>query len=357
MELNNTQLREILYSFSVPEESYQLVPLTNGLINDTFLVTTHQQPVYVLQRINTSIFKDVNGLMNNISKALKKLQGLDYQAITLATTTANHNSYYNHPQWGVWRLMSFIPDSTTYNTTTHVEVAFEAGKTISSFHYLLKDVPIDEFAITIPKFHSISHRKSQFLKVLATTDQDRMTSANSAIQFAKQMLPKLTSLTDNAVPLRLCHNDTKLNNILFSKADNSGLCLIDLDTLMEGFVYYDFGDAARTIVNTVPEDEKDVTKICFRKDLFEAFVKGWASTPSFLTTTEISALPVGVVLMPFLHGLRALTDYLEYNKYYKVSYPNQNLDRCLSLFEFSKYALNHYEYMENTVNTYLNKRC
>jgi len=153
--------------------------------------------------------------------------------------------------------------------------------------------------------------------------------------------------------VRVCHNDTKLNNILFS-AKKKSLCLIDLDTLMPGTFLYDFGDAVRTIANTAPEDEIDLSRINFRTELFEAFMDGLSMNKEIFTKAEIEQMSLGAALMPFLHGIRALTDFLENNRYYKVSYEMQNLDRCMSLFTFSQLAIDHQQEMKKIVKEKLN---
>jgi serine/threonine protein kinase len=202
---------------------------------------------------------------------------------------------------------------------------------------------------TIPRFHDIDLRKDQFRKAVTTTEVQRKETAESAIDFAQKILKVLEKIDLAPLPIRICHNDTKLNNILFSKETDEALCLIDLDTLMKGRFLYDFGDAVRTIVNTAPEDERDHSKITFKKELFEAFVGGLAANKSIFSQKEIETLHWGAVLMPFLHGIRALTDYLNGNIYYKVAYENQNLDRCRSLFDFTGKALNELDYMEGIV--------
>ncbi|NNE77985.1 MAG: aminoglycoside phosphotransferase family protein, partial [Pricia sp.] len=186
-----------------------------------------------------------------------------------------------------------------------------------------------------------------------STDDKRRAAAKEAIQFAHEVLAQLESVKLKDLPIRICHNDTKLNNILFSKKTKKALCLIDLDTLMRGYFLYDFGDAVRTIVNTAPEDEREHHKITFITSLFESFVDGIAANEKFLSKAEIETLHWGAVLMPFLHGIRALTDYLNGNIYYKVAYENQNLDRCLSLFDFTAKALNHIDYMKGILGAKL----
>ena len=193
-------------------------------------------------------------------------------------------------------------------------------------------------------------REAQFDAALETTDDQRKRTASSAIAFARNTLEILKTIDFDALPVRICHNDTKLNNILFSNYSGKALCLIDLDTLMKGHFLYDFGDAVRTIVNTAPEDEQDHTKITFEKSLFKAFVGGLADNQIALSPIETETLAWGAVLMPFLHGIRALTDFLNGNIYYKVSYENQNLDRCLSLFAFTRKAYDKMDFISKTIN-------
>lgn len=349
MELTNSvnsseQLQDLLSGFIVEKQTFSFQPLNIGLINDTFLVSSADKPIYILQRINHEVFSNVSGLMNNISNALKALRAPDYAKIKLLKTV--DGSYFKQSPSGYWRLMSFIADSTTYNTTSEEETAFEAGRIIGKFHLLLEEQNLLEYTDTIPRFHDVFLREQQFEKAIANADVLKLETANMFITFAKETLNTLKDIEIEVLKPRICHNDTKLNNILFSTHTGKALCLIDLDTIMKGYFFYDFGDAIRTVVNTAPEDEKQLEHICFQEYLFTAFVEGLASNPSFLSGDELKSLPMGAVFMPFIHGLRALTDYLENNKYYKVAYENQNLDRCISLFDFSKKALDKVPFME-----------
>lgn len=349
-----SQLNLLLENFVVPEKNYSFKPLTDGFINDTFLVFDGGTPLFILQRINHMVFTDVAGLMNNVRNAFRHLSDSDYAAITLVRSRSGE-SYYEHQngETTFWRVMTYIDGSTAHNTTEDPKVAFEAGKIIAKFNILLQQANADDYVDTIPKFHNLELRKNQFNAALQTTEVQKLEVAKGAIRFAHGVLAKLESMDLADLRIRICHNDTKLNNILFSKDTKKALCLIDLDTLMQGHFLYDFGDAVRTIVNTAPEDEKEHDKITFKKNLFEAFVDGLAANGPFLSQREIDTLPWGAVLMPFLHGLRALTDYLNGNVYYKVAYENQNLDRCLSLFDFTEKALKHMDYMEKTLQVKL----
>ncbi len=348
---SQNELKAILSNFSLPKREFKFHQITNGYINDTYLISEENHPKFVLQRINHDIFENIEVVMVNINRALKQLKSLDYKQIKIIPATSGKNYLSHHS--GYWRIMSFIPHSTTFNTTTDIQIAKEAGRVIGRFHVLLANEDDSKYAVSIPKFHNLELRKLQFLAALAKASNQKKETALKAIKKAEELLSVLDALKPNAVYQRICHNDTKLNNILFSENTKKALCLIDLDTIMPGYFHYDFGDAIRTIVNTASEDEKDLTKITFEKELFEAFLKGLASNTSFLKKEEIKAIPYGVILMPFLHGLRALTDYLNHNIYFKVSSENQNLDRCLSLFYFSELAFGKIDYMYDQINIHL----
>jgi len=291
--------------------------------------------------------------MKNVKLALNYLHDMEYSKVTLYQTK-DKQSYYSSVHDGSWRLMHFIPDSITYTTTNNPKIAFEAGSTIGKFHRLLADASPVDFIDTIPQFHSMALRKTEFENALkSSSGQLKSTQIATVLESVFALMPQFLETELEGLPLRICHNDTKLNNILYSKKENKGLCLIDLDTIMRGYFYYDFGDAIRTIVNTAVEDEKDLSKIVFSETLFEAFINGLATVPPFLTYSEIQLLAMGPVYMPFIHGLRALTDYLNDNIYYKVTYEEQNLDRSKSLLRFALLAKERESYMRSYISANL----
>ncbi|MFC4096136.1 phosphotransferase enzyme family protein [Euzebyella saccharophila] len=346
----NHQLNQLLTHFSVAKKTYSFSPLTDGFINDTFLVLDGNDPLYILQRINHKVFTNINGLMNNIHDAFEHLNDTDYQKITLVPSLEGQSYYTNKgAEPSYWRVMTYIKDSTAHNTTKNTDVAFEAGKIIAKFNILLEKAEANNYVDTIPQFHDLQLRENQFNVALAQASKEKLKIAEEAITFSNEVLNLLHEVNLNHLPIRVCHNDTKLNNILFSKSTNKALCLIDLDTLMRGKFLFDFGDAVRTIVNTAPEDEQNHEKITFEKELFEAFISGLAANGPFLSKEEIETLHWGAILMPFLHGIRALTDYLNGNIYYKVAYENQNYDRSLSLFNFTKKALAQTSFMQKII--------
>jgi len=336
--MNIKLLNGIVSQFNVDITNSMFKPITQGYINDTFLVEINQEPKYILQRINNSVFKNVYGLHKNMEIALKKLTATDYTKLSLLKNKAKQTYFVNDN--GFWRLMSYVPKSIAYNFTSDTNIAFEAGRIIGRFHHLLKDETINNYEVTLPKLNYLPFRITEFQEALKKSSAVLKSNASLEIKFAKRHLNDFESFYNANLPERICHNDTKLNNFIFNDNDE-GLCLIDLDTIMKGYFHYDFGDAVRTIVSETNEDEKELSKIKFNQQLFEAFIDGISSNGSFLSKLEIEYLPISCTLMPFMHGLRALTDYLNGNIYYKVSYPEQNLDRCKSLFQFARLALDN----------------
>lgn len=300
-------LEDLLKNFKIPNKKYAFEPISNGLINDTYLVFTDQNPLYVLQKINTEVFQNTEALFQNLDLILPNLHASEYQKVDLVATHTDKN-YYKTKSKEVWRLMTYIKDSQVFNTTENINIAFEAGKIIAHFHTLLLDFDIHLLEDTLPNFHNLPLRYEQFLTALKNAKTEKMKEAKKTIGFVSENVSVFLEMPMDNLPIRVCHNDTKLNNILFSK-QNKALCLIDLDTLMRGTFLYDFGDAARTIVNTASEDEIELEKINFKKELFEALVSGFSSEEQFLTIQEKKLLPLAVALMPFLHGIRALTDF------------------------------------------------
>ncbi|MGB5170556.1 MAG: aminoglycoside phosphotransferase family protein [Eudoraea sp.] len=338
----------IASQFEIETLDYEFKEINQGYINNTFFVLVEGIPKYILQRINKGVFPNIPTLMENMVRSLNYLSGEGYQSISLIPTK-NKKPFLTLEDGKCWRMMTAIENSIAYSTSEDPVIAYETGRILVRFHSLLQKAPKDKFQESLVHFHDLEYRGKQFYQALEMPNELTIEPAKNAINFAKKNLQLLLEAEPTHLPIRICHNDTKLNNILFHKDDKKALCLIDLDTIMPGRFYYDFGDAIRTLVNTSPEDEKDLTKINFSKTQFESCIDGMKEHSSFLRQDEIESLAFGAVLMPFLHGLRALTDYLDGNKYYKVTYENQNLDRCLSLFEFTKLGQINYDYMEETI--------
>ena len=339
-------LERVINEFNIDASLLKFSPITHGYINDTYLASLKDEPKFIVQRLNHLVFENYETLQRNIDLATSKLIHKDYAQISFLKT--RDNASLLQLDGTIWRVMNYIPNSRTFNTTSDATIAFEAGKIVGLFHSLLTDEDLALYDDVIPQFHDLPMRIGQFNQAFKIADNIDIATAQSEIDFANAVWPIFKEIYSVNIPLRICHNDTKLNNILFD-TNKKALCLIDLDTIMKGWFMFDFGDAIRTIVNAASEDEKNLDKIQFDLSQFRAFVSGLKASELKLSELELKYLAHGAALMPFIHGLRALTDYLNKNKYYKVSYPEQNLDRAKSLFRSSQLALDHLEDMQTII--------
>ena len=331
-------MKTIVQKFAIKGNILEIKPLGNGLINDTLLVRTDGPDDYVLQKINNAIFKDVELLQHNIdcvtAHIRRKLAGdpdIDRKVLTFLPCRETGKSYWTDGR-EYWRLSVFIKDAFTYETV-NPEYSCYAGKAFGNFEALLADIP-DTLGETIPDFHNMELRARQLHEAVKANAAGRMADPrvqallSGLLIFEEDMCRAERLYREGLLPKRICHCDTKVNNMLFD-ADGRILCVIDLDTVMPSFVFSDFGDFLRTAANTVAEDEPDISKVDFRMDIFEAFTRGYLEgTASFLTPVEKENLPYAACLFPYMQAVRFLTDYINGDTYYKIKYPEHNLDRA-----------------------------
>ena len=344
--MNTTKLNKIISNFDVNTSNLSYKRIDTGYINDSFYVNKDGRIKYVLQKLNTNVFKRIDAIKNNINLSIDKLDNINYHKIKFLETIGE--SIFHNSKQEYWRLMKYVRGSYTKNNAENSKDAYEAGRIISLFHLLLKEEDPKMYIDTLDNFHNLPYRITEFKYALENSNNNLQQECIEEIIYSKKMFNTLNIFYNSELPERICHNDAKLNNILFSSS-NEGLCMIDMDTVMKGYFHYDFGDAVRTIVNSACEEEEDFSKIIFNKSLFKAFMDGLKSNGKFLSKKELELLPLSVVLMPFIHGLRALTDYLSGNIYYKINYQKQNLVRSRSLFAFSRVALKHKDYMKEII--------
>ena len=345
-QVTKTELNIILSNFDVNTSKYSYEIINTGYINDSYYIIENGERKYVLQKINTNVFKKIDEIKNNINLSISKLKDINYHKIKFIDPISQELFYNSGKEY--WRLMEYVKGSYTKDNAENTNDAFEAGRILSLFHILLKDEDLEKYLYTLDNFHNLPHRIKEFEESLDYSDSNLKEECKEEINFSIEMFDRLIVFYNSSLPERICHNDSKLNNILFSSS-SEGLCMIDLDTIMKGYFHYDFGDAIRTIVNPASEEEKDLSKILFNKSLFKAFIDGLKSNGEFLSNKELELLPLSTALMPFIHGLRALTDYLNGNIYYKVNYPKQNLIRSRNLFAFSKLTLKHQNFMRESI--------
>ncbi|MDR1737677.1 MAG: aminoglycoside phosphotransferase family protein [Candidatus Symbiothrix sp.] len=314
-----------------------VAPLGAGLINDSFKVTTKEsdKPDYLLQRINHNIFKDVELLQNNIlhvtNHIRKKLQAkgetdIERKTLTIIPTTDDKLFYFDGESY--WRVYLFISGGKSYDSITP-DLAYEAGKAFGEFQSYLADIP-EKIEETIPNFHNMEFRLQQFREAVAADVAGRVAEQPEIIseieKRAEEMCKAERMGREGTLPKRINHCDTKVNNVLF---DNSGriLCVVDLDTVMPGYVLSDFGDFIRTGANTGAEDDADLNNVGVNIDIFSAYAKGYLETAKFLLPIEIENLPFGARLLTYMQTVRFFTDYLNGDTYYHSNFAGHNLQR------------------------------
>lgn len=337
---DNLSLLPIVSHFIDTAQIDAIQPLGNGLINDTFkiMIKGQEQPRYVLQHINDKVFTDVEMLQRNIEIVTGHIRrkyeaaGLsDIDRRVLHFVKADTGKTYVKEGEEYWRVMDFITDSVTQEAVTP-QSAYDAGRSFGDFESLLADVkePIGEI---IPNFHNIEFRLRQLDEAIAADPVGRMKD-HEVQEFVKKIKDLSFGMSlgerlfrEGKLPKRICHCDTKVNNMLFDKQGNV-LCIIDLDTIMPSFVFSDFGDFLRSAANTGAEDDPDLGNIHFNMNIYDAFLEGYLEgTRSFLTPVERENLPYAATLFPYMQAVRFFADYINGDTYYKVKYPEHNMVR------------------------------
>lgn len=313
----------------------------NGHINDTYITEDGE---YILQKINTSVFSDPKSLTDNIVlitgylKTWLSAHGGDPERETLTPIPALDDKWFAETEDGeYYRVYKTIKDSVSYDSATP-ELLYKAAKGFGRFQKMLAGFPADRLCESIPDFHNTRARFDVFKKVAQADVCKRAQSAKEEIAFCMaregDMGIVVDAIASKKIPLRVTHNDTKLNNVMIDQKTGEAVCVIDLDTVMPGSVLYDYGDALRFGASTAAEDEKDLEKVHFDLALFEMFTKGFLEeVGDTLTTEEIELLPFSVKLITLECGMRFLTDYLSGDTYFKTAYSDHNLDRCRTQFK------------------------
>lgn len=351
---------EVIAQFQTEGSLVKRVPYGNGHINDTFLVTCEIQEgmaagrpntgtrQYILQKMNHSVFKRPDQLMENVANVteyLRKtivLQGGDPDRETLNVIKTKKNAnYYIDGEGNYWRMFLFVERTVCLEKVESAKDFYDSGVAFGNFQRMLADYPANTLHETIPNFHNTPSRFRDFRKAVQDDKMKRAALAEEEIAFALARESDTKVLTDllheGKLPLRVTHNDTKLNNILFDADTKKAICIIDLDTVMPGLSHYDFGDSIRFGASTGAEDEKDLSKIEVDLSLFEAFTKGYLEgCGGTLTEKEVEMLPMGAKLMTYECGIRFLADYLEGDVYFKIQREEHNLDRARTQFKLVK---------------------
>ncbi len=348
----NSEISTLSFAISAYELNAELVgavPYGHGHVNNTFCVytqTTDGDCVrYILQRISDKAFKKPSELMENICVVTDYLRDIivknngDTERETLTVIrTRDGNSFFTDAEGRAWRMYSFIEGAVTLEKADTPELFYASGKAFGNFQRLLCDYPADTLHETIKDFHNTAKRLENLKTAIEKDRHNRVKNVANEIEFAlnreEDCSLALNAQRDGILPLRVTHNDTKLNNVMMDNESGEGICVIDLDTVMPGLSINDFGDSIRFGANHSAEDETDLSKVNFDISLFEVYAKGFLEgCGGTLTKAEIEHMPLGAKLMTLECGIRFLTDYLDGDVYFKTTRDSQNLDRARTQFK------------------------
>lgn len=339
-------------------------PYGNGHINDTFLINSKKpdgsNKRYIFQAINTNVFKKPAEVMHNIEKVTSFLNTRtdDSRRVMSLVYTKDGAAYHTDTDGRCWRLYDFIEDSICLDLPETPEDFYQSAVAFGQFQNLLGEFPAEELYETIPNFHNTPDRFEKFMKAVDLDVCGRAKDVAKEIEFVKSRKDFCSVLMDSnkagKLPLRVTHNDTKINNVMLDKDTRTALCVIDLDTIMPGFSVTDFGDSIRFGASTAAEDEKDLSKVWMDIELFETYAKGFLKgCGGLLSKEEIELLPEGAKMMTLECGMRFLTDYLEGDTYFKTKYPEHNLDRCHTQFKLVSDMETKWDQMKEIVKKYI----
>ncbi len=336
--MTNDRVKTLFEAFDTNDSFRVSEPFGGGHINDTYRVIA-EHGEYTLQRINTSVFTDPDGVMRNIDAVTSHLsrklasEGLDPARGTLHVIKTRTRELYARIDGEAYRLFSFVGDAKTYKKSENTDTFRRAARGFGAFGRRLLDFHADTLAVTIPDFHNTPKRYHDLLAAVEADVCGRRAECAEEIEYFCENADFYSAVTDGlaigTLPLRVTHNDTKLDNVLFDDETDEAICVIDLDTVMPGSILYDFGDALRVGMNPVREDEEGVRSLDCRIDMFRAFTDGYLSVlGDVLTDAELWLLHIAPRLMTVECAMRFLTDYLSGDTYFKTSRGRQNLDRA-----------------------------
>lgn len=336
----SNKLKEICSHFDIDTK---IEIYGNGHINDTYLCES--APRFILQRINTNVFKEPEKVMENIvnvtghvGEKIEKLHGDRARETMNVIFTKDGKSFYKDSENNCYRMYLFVENSISYDFVENPVQLYHCGKAFGKFQAMLSDFPAKKLNETIADFHNTPKRVNQLKEAIKNNLANRLPAVEKEVEFAclysKYAGKIIEKISDGSVPIRVTHNDTKLNNVLFDRDTKEGICVIDLDTVMPGSLLYDYGDALRFGASSGAEDETDLGKIWFDLENYEQFAKGFLSeSAGCLTDSEKELLPLSALIMTYECGIRFLADYLNGDTYFKIHRENHNLDRCRTQFK------------------------
>ncbi|HEY1024024.1 MAG TPA: aminoglycoside phosphotransferase family protein [Sphingobacteriaceae bacterium] len=346
-------LDDIIEKFGINTDRFEIQKLSSGLINNTWKIGAHSGE-FVLQQINTNVFKSPDDIAENINRIAAYLSRNhpDYRFVPLVKAK-NGEYLVTGPNGETYRFMPYVKDSLTLETVKNRKQAFEAARQFGKFTANLVGFDTSELKMTLPDFHNLLLRFRQFEDACNNASPSRLKLAEDEVGKAAKyrgIVETYRSIVENeTVPLRVIHHDTKISNVLFN-ADHCGICVIDLDTVMPGYFFSDVGDMMRTYLSPSNEEETDLTRVMVREDFFSSIIDGYLSEmSSTLTDTEKALITYSGKFMIYMQAIRFLTDYLNGDVYYPTSYPEHNLNRARNQFTL----LQSYLAAENTFSAFL----
>lgn len=361
------EFSDILFNFAIDGEFVSCEPYGSGLINRTYVAVYNEggrRVRYIVQRINTNLFKNVDGLMNNIklvtefnrAEIMKRCGDPDRESLTLVPTK-NGGTYFRTEEGDCYRVYVFIENAKGYDVVEKPEHFYESAVAFGKFAMLLDRFDSSKLFEVLPDFHNTVKRFDNFRRSLEADKFNRAKDVKKEIEFALNR-EKITHtivdlLASGKMPSRVTHNDTKLNNVLIDTRTDKAVSVIDLDTMMPGSICYDFGDSIRFGCNPCLEDTPETEKVIFNMPLFETYTKGYLSVfGDTITDIERKNLPMGAILMTYECGIRFLTDYLDGDVYFRKTREGQNIDRTRSQFKLVSDMEKRYDEMLSAVEKY-----
>ena len=331
-------MREEIYRFPVDGKPLKCEEIRSGHVNTTYLITTDTGARYILQDVNTYAFPRTYVIMDNIAAISRYLAGKsgEKSAMISYIDTLGGERYYDDGKGGAWRMYRFVENSICLNRPECDEDFYECARAFGKFQDSLSGFPAEKLGETIVDFHNTPERYRQLREAAEADACGRLAGVREELAFVlerEEKAVRLQRMRDTGeLPVRVTHNDTKINNVLLDADTRRAICVIDLDTVMPGLSVYDFGDAIRFGASTAAEDEKDLDKVKLDLHLFRVFARGFLEACPSLTEKEIECLSLGAYTMTIECGSRFLADYLKGDKYFSIDYPEQNLDRARTQF-------------------------
>tara|TARA_B110000285_G_scaffold45386_1_gene50707 strand:+ start:1783 stop:2916 length:1134 start_codon:yes stop_codon:yes gene_type:complete len=362
---DDCHIKEVASEFAIAGEFIEGEEVHSGHINATYKATFRNDDGrihrYIIQRINEKVFKDPLAVMRNVEMVTSHINSKvmrvkrDSGGQTLSLYPARDGSFFaSGTGGGIWRCYNFIEGCRTFEVAANTRQAYQAAHAFGSFQDLVSDISVEDIEETIPDFHNTPKRYDRLMRVVDTDPRGRLAEVTAEVDFVKArkaMLSKFIDLRSRGdLPVRITHNDTKINNVMMDVESDEAVCVIDLDTVMPGLSLYDFGDLVRTAVSPAAEDERDLSKVNVRMPMFEALAEGYIDGCHCLCDAELDNLAFAGILISLETGMRFLTDHLEGDVYFKIHQDGQNLDRARTQFRLVELLEQRQAEMESCID-------